>query len=123
MTTSSGRIDAGGLATCRRHPESTTWGRSPVCFDCLVGAQLLVTAEGEPTDPRADGRKGSLFAARYRFKAVKCGKKDCHTCPHYHYCYREWRASGKARSKYIGPVEAPSDPYELPELRPARSPW
>lgn len=99
--------------------ELAPWGRSAACFDCLIRVELIVSAAGAPTDPRQDNRRA--YAARYRYKAVKCGNPRCRSCPHLYYVYREWRAEGKAGSKYLGPSDDVRGAYERPQLRAARA--
>ena len=98
---------------CKRCDGNGTWGRSPLCFDCLDSAELFVTAEGVQVSPRRAGQR--LYAGRYRYRAVKCGK-DCSTCPHGFYVYLCWRVDGKARERYLGRAGEQGDAYETPYL-------
>lgn len=90
------------------------WGRSPLCFRCLGERELLVTAAGAVIDPATPARE-KIYAARYRYRAVYCGKR-CRGCPHKIYVYRVWRVDGVAREKYIGRADEIGDDYESPEL-------
>ncbi|HEY9853327.1 MAG TPA: hypothetical protein V6D28_27895 [Leptolyngbyaceae cyanobacterium] len=38
----------------------------------------------------------------YRLEKVKCGKPNCHSCPHGPYWYAYFRRNGKLVSKYVG---------------------
>jgi hypothetical protein len=105
---------------CRRCHERAGWGRSPLCYFCLGEVELLVTAAGELVDPNKPARE-RVYAARYRFRPVRCGKPDCKREPHYWYCYRAWRTDGRAREKYLGPAEEAGDGYEFPTLRKPRA--
>ena len=93
-----------------------SWGRSPLCFECLGETELLVTADGDRVDPRRPPSRAPLYPARYRFREVRCGK-GCRRCPHEWYVYRAWRVDGRAKERYLGPADRPGDAYELPELR------
>lgn len=105
------------------------WGLSHRCFDCLLAAQLVVE-DGQPLRPLDDGRgRGrSIYAARYRFRKVRCGRADCEACAHAGYdgrrdgghgwyVYRVWREPEAARETYLGPAAEEGDPYTLPFLR------
>lgn len=111
---------------CEKQPP---FSRSPLCFDCLKRAQLVVEADGTPLRPLDDGRgRGRrLYAARYRYRAVRCGKTDCRPCgsglAHYWYVYRQWRTTGTAHDKYLGPAEEMGSPYEVPQLREPLTSW
>jgi len=37
-----------------------------------------------------------------RQQTVRCGKRDCTSCPHGPYWYAYWTEDGKRRSRYIG---------------------
>jgi hypothetical protein len=78
---------------------------------------LLVTARGTLVDPAQPPAQERLYAARYRYKAVRCGKADCGACPHLYYIYRCWRVDGTARDVYLGPSDEKGDEHELPVLR------
>jgi len=112
--------------TCRKRPP---FSRSPLCFECLKSAQLIVEADGTPLRAFDDGRgRGRvLYAARYRYRAVRCGKRDCAPCKaglaHYWYVYRQWRTTGSARETYLGPALELGSGYELPELREPLTSW
>lgn len=107
---------APGPRSCDKCGEQPRWGHSPLCAGCLREADLLVSAAGVPTNPLARHR-GELWAARYRYRPVKCGKRSCRSCPHAWYCYRVWRADGEAKETYLGVAERQGDPYERPRLR------
>jgi hypothetical protein len=104
------------MEQCPKCGDRVGWGRSPLCFHCLGAAELLVTEEGAIADANRPSR-GRLYAARYRYRGVRCGKDDCRRCPHDWYVYRAWRVDGRAREQYLGPSEEQGDPYERPELR------
>lgn len=116
-------------ALCEVCDDKSPYSQSPLCFECLKDAQLIVEADGTPLKAFDDGRgRGRrLYAARYRFRAVRCGKKDCKPCAnklaHYWYVYRQWRSEGKARDEYLGPAEELGSPYELPQLRAPLTSW
>jgi len=105
------------LCRCKKN---IAWGRSPLCAPCLVSLQLLVTAQGEPVTDWANLPRDRLYAGRYRYKPVRCGKKDCKSCPHYWYVYRVWRVNGRAQEHYLGPVDDKGEEYQVPTLRRAR---
>lgn len=48
-------------------------------------------------DPQGRVRIGTV-----RFKEVRCGKPNCHKCPHKAYVYAQYRAGKRVREKYIG---------------------
>lgn len=41
-------------------------------------------------------------AGTYRLEMVKCGKANCHSCPHGPYWYVYYRVGKRVVSKYIG---------------------
>jgi|FLYL01.1.fsa_nt_gi hypothetical protein len=98
-----------------------TWPRSLACFDCLRSAELLVLEDGTPVDPRTT--RALVYAARYRYRAVRCGKADCSSCPHTWYVYRAWRVDGIPHERYLGPADQQRSPYERPVLRAPRAAW
>jgi hypothetical protein len=101
---------------CPKCHERAGWGRSPLCYPCLGAAQLLVTAAGAVVDPNTPTRE-LIYAARYRYRAVRCGKDDCRRCPHDWYAYRVWNAAGRQHEQYLGPTDEQGDPYEPPLTR------
>jgi len=57
---------------------------------------LIEKPNREVVDRRIEG------GVSYQFERVKCGKKNCHKCPHGPYWYAYFRKNGKVVSKYIG---------------------
>lgn len=108
------------MDSCPKCRMRVGWGRSPLCFLCLGETELLVTSEGAIVDANKPSRE-RIYAARYRYREVRCGKDDCGRCPHGWYVYRAWRVDGRAHERYLGPSDGPGDAYELPELRGPRS--
>lgn len=116
---------------CKRCEESgdrnarprAAWGRSPLCWACLAEVRLLVDADGTQLDVSDGPGRARIYAARYRYRPVKCGKEDCSSCPHEHYVYLCWRVDGKAKERYLGPAGDLGDNYELPELRATATAW
>jgi hypothetical protein len=104
------------MERCLKCRERAGWGRSPLCFYCLGESGLLVTASGAVANPDRPSRE-PLYAARYRYRGVRCGKDGCRKCPHDWYVYRAWRVDGRARERYLGPSDAEGDAYERPKLR------
>ena len=41
-------------------------------------------------------------AVRLRERSVRCGKRECRSCPHGPYWYAFWTEDGRRRSKYVG---------------------
>ena len=39
-----------------------------------------------------------------RIREIRCGKKNCHKCPHKSYAYATYREGKKVKTKYIGVV-------------------
>ena len=39
---------------------------------------------------------------RLRERTVRCGKRECTSCPHGPYWYAFWTEDGRRRSRYIG---------------------
>jgi hypothetical protein len=37
-----------------------------------------------------------------RSQMVRCGKRECGTCPHGPYWYAYWTENGRRRSRYVG---------------------
>lgn len=50
----------------------------------------------------------------YRCEYVRCGKRNCRSCPHGPYWYAYWKESGRTRSRYVG-KKAPRDPRQSPD--------
>jgi hypothetical protein len=98
--------------------QSITWGRSPLCFSCLAAVDLVVDRRGQVVPAEAPARE--MYPARYRYRGVRCGKNDCHTCPHSFYVYRCWRPDNRLKETYLGPADEKCDPYERPVLRDVR---
>lgn len=96
--------------------------RSQACFSCLRRARLVVDAEtGVPIGMTDDGRasKRVLAPARYRYRAVRCGKPQCKRCGpgggHELYCYRVWMRGQSPAETYVGKVLDPGGtPYDPP---------
>lgn len=108
---------------CGNCADQARWGRSLLCLDCLAAEDLIVTATGRVVDPRQQRIAEPVYAARYRYRAVRCGSSRCRRCksngfaPHGYYAYRTWRAEGVAREKYLGATDGVGESYCLPELR------
>lgn len=118
------RLPLPGL--CRRCRKEPPWAHSPACFACLGAVELLITADGAHVDADAPPPRVKLFAARYRYRGVRCGKSDCRCSrsnPHLWYVYRAWSVDGRARERYLGPAAELRDPYERPRLRPPLPPF
>ena len=47
-----------------------------------------------------------------KIKAVRCGKKNCHACPHAYYAYLIYYLLGKRVDKYLGKC----DRYGRPKI-------
>ncbi|KKK52586.1 hypothetical protein LCGC14_3103430, partial [marine sediment metagenome] len=47
-------------------------------------------------------KTGKVRIGSVRIKEVRCGKKNCHTCPHKIYAYARYRVGKKVTEKYIG---------------------
>lgn len=45
---------------------------------------------------------GRIFYGKVKLKPVKCGKPNCHKCPHHIYAYAQFRDGKKVREKYLG---------------------
>jgi len=48
----------------------------------------------------------------YTLRLIRCGRKNCPTCPHGPYWYRQWKEDGRVRWKYVGkrlPEDKPID--------------
>ena len=45
---------------------------------------------------------GRVRIGTVRIKVVRCGKKNCHKCPHKIYAYAQYRVGNKVTEKYIG---------------------
>jgi hypothetical protein len=104
------------LERCPKCQIRDGWGRSPLCFSCLGETELLVTQDGRLVDANQPSRE-RIYAARYRYREVRCNKDDCGRCPHGWYVYRVWRVDGRAHERYLGPSDEQGDAYELPDLR------
>ena len=53
--------------------------------------------------------KGSATVGQFqgwsiRVKAIRCGKPNCHKCPHRFYAYGERRVGRKLQTKYLGVI-------------------
>lgn len=105
------------MKLCCTCEKTMAWGHSAACFGCLLAADLLVNAQGEPINPANPPR--TMYAARYRHRPVTCGKGSCGACPHAWYVYRTWRVDRRAREKYLGPAADKGGDYKKPVLRPA----
>lgn len=103
--------------TCPACELSDRWGHAGRCFDCLRRADLLVDASGEPVREPRPGQR--VYAARYLYRGVSCGK-DCGGCPHSYQVYRRWHVGGRPRDRYLGPAAAAGDAYTRPKLRARR---
>lgn len=97
---------------------------------CLSAAGLLLTEDGAEVDAAAPPARAALYAGRYRYRAIRCNKSNCRACPHGSYAYRVWRAEGRQRERYLGPVDAMDNAraaavgdseYTRPALRGARA--
>jgi len=69
-----------------------------------------------------------------RLQYIRCGKRNCRSCPHGPYWYAFWSEKGKTRSRYVGKVHPDADPraepraegqrYRTPEPEPEKPhPW
>jgi len=57
----------------------------------------------------------------YQCEWVRCGKRNCRSCPHGPYWYGYWSEKGKTRKRYFGRND-PREPERMPPEEPAEEP-
>jgi len=84
-------------------------GPSGVC-------SLLHPRRGVRVRKRACFQKGQpMKKYTYRSEYIKCGKKDCKSCPHGPYWYRYYREAKKLHKQYVGKC-LPGNDTRTPDL-------
>lgn len=49
-----------------------------------------------------DKGAAAVYVGTVRLKEVRCGKPNCHRCPHHIYAYAQFRKGNKVTEKYLG---------------------
>lgn len=68
----------------------------------------LKEAKENPSDLKPDDRivfqnkDGRFIRGSVRIREIRCGKKNCHKCPHKIYAYVRYREGKKVKERYIG---------------------
>lgn len=61
----------------------------------FILARARLESAGVPVDTQAP-------SFRLRQRMVRCGKRECSSCPHGPYWYAFWSENGRRRSRYVG---------------------